>query len=106
MATTGGDSDEELIRAVKEGRISEELIDRRLDEFLDVIFSAREAVEKAADSTFDVESHHKIAQKASEESIVLLKNENNILPLKKGTSVALIGDFADTPRYQGQDLPA
>ena len=41
MATTGGDSDEELIRAVKEGRISEELIDRRLDEFLDVIFSAR-----------------------------------------------------------------
>ena len=101
MATTGGDSDEELIRAVKEGRISEELIDRRLDEFLDVIFSAREAVEKAADSTFDVESHHKIAQKASEESIVLLKNENNILPLKKGTSVALIGDFADTPRYQG-----
>ena len=32
---------------------------------------------------------------------MLFKNENNILPLKKGTSVALIGDFADTPRYQG-----
>ncbi|MDE6951085.1 MAG: glycoside hydrolase family 3 C-terminal domain-containing protein, partial [Lachnospiraceae bacterium] len=101
MPTTGGDSDEELIRAVKEGKISEELIDQRLDEILDVIFSAGEAVEKAAGNSFDVETHHQTAEKASEQSIVLLKNENNILPLKKGTSVALIGDFADKPRYQG-----
>ena len=101
MPTTGGDSDEELIRAVKEGRINEELIDKRLDEILDVIFSAGEAVKKAAGSAFDVEAHHQTAEKASERSIVLLKNEDNILPLKKGTSVALIGDFADTPRYQG-----
>lgn len=101
MPTTGGDSDEELIQAVREGRISEELIDKRLDEILDVIFSAGEAVEKAAGSTFDMETHHQAAERASEQSIVLLKNEDNILPLKKGTSVALIGDFADTPRYQG-----
>jgi beta-glucosidase len=42
-----------------------------------------------------------MAQKAAEESIVLLKNEDSILPLKKGTKVAVIGDFAKTPRYQG-----
>lgn len=101
MPTTGGDSDEELIQAVREGRISEELIDKRLNEILDVIFSAGEAVEKAAGAAFDVETHHQAAEKASEQSIVLLKNEDAILPLKKGTSVALIGDFADTPRYQG-----
>lgn len=101
MPTTGGDSDEELIRAVKIGKISEELINKRLDELLDVIFSVESAVEKASEKAFDVEAHHRMAEKASEESIVLLKNKDNILPLKKGTAVALIGDFAETPRYQG-----
>ena len=51
--------------------------------------------------TFDVEAHHNLARKAAEESIVLLKNEEQILPLKPGTKVAVIGDFAKTPRYQG-----
>ena len=50
---------------------------------------------------FDVEKHHAFAQKASEQSIVLLKNENNILPLKKGSKVAVIGEFAQKARYQG-----
>lgn len=101
MPTTGGDSDEELIQAVKDGKIDERLIDKRLDELLDVIFSAGAAVEKVSGKAFDVEAHHQMAEKASEESIVLLKNEDTILPLKKGTAVALIGDFAKTPRYQG-----
>lgn len=101
MPTTGGDSDEELIQAVKDGKIEESLIDKRLDELLDVIFSTRSAVEKASGKPFDVEAHHKMAEKASAESIVLLKNDDAILPLKKRTKVALIGDFAETPRYQG-----
>lgn len=101
MPTTGGDSDEELIQAVNDGKISEELIDKRLDELLDVIFPVRTAIEKASGKNFNVEAHHRMAEKASEESIVLLKNEDHILPLKKGTKVALIGDFAETPRYQG-----
>lgn len=42
-----------------------------------------------------------MAAKASEQSIVLLKNENDILPLKKGTKVAVIGEFAQKARYQG-----
>lgn len=50
---------------------------------------------------FDIEAHHAMAMKASEQSIVLLKNEDKILPLKKGVKVALIGDFAEIPRYQG-----
>ena len=52
-------------------------------------------------TTFNKEAHHKLARKAAEESIVLLKNEEQILPLKQGTKVAVIGDFAKTPRYQG-----
>ena len=101
MPTTSGDSDEELIQAVTDGTIDERLIDKRLDELLDVIFSAGSAVERVSGKAFDVEAHHLMAEKASAESIVLLKNEDAILPLKKGTKVALIGDFAETPRYQG-----
>ncbi len=101
MPTTGGDSAEQLIAAVKAGRISEELVDRRVDELLDVVFSTHEAMERARGSSFDIEAHHQMAMRASAESVVLLKNEENILPLAPGTRVAVIGDFAQTPRYQG-----
>ncbi|GJM69553.1 hypothetical protein HMSSN036_17690 [Paenibacillus macerans] len=50
---------------------------------------------------FNVEYHHRMSQKVAEESIVLLKNEGNILPLKFGKKVAVIGDFAENARFQG-----
>lgn len=101
MPTTGGDSDEELLRAVQDGKISEELLDQRLDELLDVIFSTHKAVEKGKSKGFSREERQAMAQRASEESIVLLKNEDKILPLLPNTRVAVIGDFAKNPRYQG-----
>ena len=101
MPSTGGDSDEELIQAVKDGRISEELVDRRVDELLDVVLSTRKAVDPLKGKPFDIDAHHAMAMKASEQSIVLLKNENNILPLKKDSKVAVIGEFAQKARYQG-----
>ena len=101
MPTTGGDSDLELVEAVKSGRLSEELLDRRVDELLDVILSTTKAVEPLEGKPFDVEKHHAMAARASEQSVVLLKNENGILPLNKGTKVAVIGEFAQKARYQG-----
>ncbi|MGN0299131.1 MAG: glycoside hydrolase family 3 C-terminal domain-containing protein [Lachnospiraceae bacterium] len=101
MPTTGGDSDEELIQAVKDGKISEAMIDRRVEELLTATLPAREAVDKVKGKKFDIEAHHQMAQKAAEQSIVLLKNDNEILPLKSKAKVAVIGDFAQTPRYQG-----
>ena len=101
MPSTGGDSDEELIQAVKDGRISEELVDRRVDELLDVVLSTRAAVDPEKGKKLYVDAHHAMAMRASEQSIVLLKNENNILPLKKGSKVAVIGEFAQKARYQG-----
>lgn len=101
MPTTGGDSDEELIQAVKAGKLDEKLLDQRVEELLDAILPLREAVDKVKGIKFDIEKHHAMARKAAEQSIVLLKNENHILPLAAGKKVSIIGDFAKTPRYQG-----
>ena len=101
MPTTGGDSDLELVEAVKSGKLSEELLDRRVDELLDVILSVTGSIKPLEGKEFDVEEHHSLAARASEESTVLLKNEGGILPLKKGAKVAVIGDFAQKARYQG-----
>ena len=101
MPTTGGDSDLELVEAVKSGRISEEIVDKRAGELLGVMLSTRAAVDPLKGKPFDKDAHHAMAQKASEGSIVLLKNEGGILPLQKGTKVAVIGEFAQKARYQG-----
>lgn len=101
MPTTGGDSDEELIRAVKSGKISEAAVDERVEELVNVIMQLAPATQTAKGKKFDVEAHHEMAQKAAEGSIVLLKNDEKLLPLKKGAKVAVIGDFAQKPRYQG-----
>lgn len=101
MPTTGGDSAEQLIAAVKAGRIGEDLVDRRVDEFLDAALSVHEAVKRYEGKSFDRRKHHRAARRACEQSVVLLRNEDGILPLRRGTKVALIGDFAKTPRYQG-----
>lgn len=95
-----GDSDEEVMTALKEGRITEEVIDQRVDELLDVVLDTNHAIEKA-NETFDEKAHHMLARQVAEKTAVLLKNENHILPLSPGTKVAVIGDFAMTPRYQG-----
>lgn len=100
MPTTGGDSGAQLVQAIYDGRIAEREVDKRVDELIDVVLSTRAACD-AGSRTFDVEGHHAMAMKCSEQSVVLLKNEDNILPLAKGSKVAVIGEFAETPRYQG-----
>lgn len=99
MPGTAGDSDRQLQQALKENRIQEEVIDDRVDELLKLIHTTR--INKRKPLKTYVEAHHKAAGKAAEESLVLLKNKDNILPLKAGTVVGVIGDFADLPRYQG-----
>ena len=100
MPGTGRSGMKDIVDAVKAGTLKEETLDQRLDELLTIIFDTHKP-ESDTKKEFDVEKHHELARKAAEESIVLLKNDNQILPLKKGTRVAVIGDFAKTPRYQG-----
>lgn len=101
MPGTGKSGMRDIVKAVQAGTLKEEVLDQRLDELLSLIFATHGTTEKAKGTTFDIEAHHKLARKAAEESIVLLKNQDNILPLKPGTRVAVIGDFARKPRYQG-----
>ena len=101
MPSTGGDSPRQLMQAVSEGRISEDEVNVRVDELLDVMLLTRKAVDPFKSKPFDKDAHHAFARKASEQSIVLLKNEGGILPLKKGSKVAVIGEFAQKARYQG-----
>jgi beta-glucosidase len=100
MPTTAGETNIDIINAVKSGKIKEEVLDQCIDRMLELIFTTEE-VYKTQQKEFDVDRHHSMAQLAAEESIVLLKNEGSILPLKSGTKVAVIGDFAMNPRYQG-----
>lgn len=88
-----------LVQAVKEGRISEEVLDARVRELLEQVFSLTESV-GAASKAFDAEAHHAIAQRCAEGAVVLLDNDG-ILPLNRETKTAIIGDFAEIPRYQG-----
>ena len=100
MPSPGLGGARKLLKAVAEGSLTEQEIDLRVDELLDLVLSTTAAMEKAP-RKFDEKAHHELAQRAAAESIVLLKNEGGILPLKHGKKVTLIGDFALTPRYQG-----
>ena len=100
MPAPGGDSVRELLAAVESGKITESDIDARLSELLPLVFDTKAALD-AAPREFDAAAHHALARRAAAESLVLLKNEDSLLPLAAGSKVAVIGDFAKNPRYQG-----
>lgn len=100
MPAPGGDAVRELLAAVQSGKITEADVDARLDELLTLVLDTSAAVQKHS-RRFDADAHHALARRAAAESAVLLKNDGGILPLAAGARVAVIGDFAETPRYQG-----
>lgn len=99
MPAPGADCALGLLKDLEEGNIEESVLDARLAELLGVVNSTTEAVAKAP-KTFDVDAHHALAKKCAAESIVLLENDG-ILPLANDATVAVVGDFAKSPRYQG-----
>lgn len=99
MPSPGLDSARELAAAVLEGRLAEDDLDSCVDRLLKTVLTVKG--EKKTPRTFDQETHHLLARRAAAESAVLLKNQEKLLPLKAGTKVAVIGDFAVEPRYQG-----
>ena len=99
MPSTGANGPIELVAAVESGDLLESALDERVDELISIILDS--TANKKAKKEIDWQKHHEIAKKAAMESIVLLKNDNNLLPLDKSKKIGIIGDFAKTPRYQG-----
>lgn len=91
----------EIVEAVKCGKLDEDLLDQRVDELLTVTFKLKGNATSEELTDEMVQKHHEIAKKAARNSIVLLKNECDILPIDREAKVAIVGDFAKTPRYQG-----
>ena len=99
MPGTGGETDRQILEAVQSGAVERELLDERVARLLRLVSDAEEAFGNAPGC--DMAEHHEFAARFAEECAVLLKNEDGILPLKPGARIAVIGDFAKTPRYQG-----
>ncbi len=100
MPTTGGETNRDIVSALKSGELNEEVLDECLERLLSLIFETEEVYKKER-RPFDAEKHHEAARRAAEGSVVLLKNRGGILPLRAGEKVAVIGDFARYPRFQG-----
>ncbi len=99
MPCSGDLNTNRIIAAVKDGTLDEKILDERVDTVVDLIVKSKPALEKT--HTYDVDAHHAIAQKIAEGSMQLLKNDDGILPLKDGQKVAVIGEMAKAPRFQG-----
>lgn len=99
MPSSGGMNDALIVDAVKNGILDESVVDTACERIIDIIFRYVENRDTMAEP--DLEKDHGTAAEIEENCIVLLKNENNILPLSKEKKVAFIGKYAQTPRYQG-----
>lgn len=101
MPGTGSETNLEVLHAFRSGVIDEKLIDENCERLLTLIAETHPLRQKEKLTPEVVALHHQLAREAAESAIVLLKNEGNLLPLRKTQSVAVIGDFAEQPRYQG-----
>ncbi len=96
----GNPSHEALVmEALEAGEIDESVIDRAYGNVERVLRRAATTVD-GADGVFDADGHHALARRVAEQCIVLLANDG-VLPLSSDTPVAVVGEFARTPRYQG-----
>ena len=97
MPGSGGVNDARIVEAVETGKLAEEDLDKAVRNVLNLIEKYHS---KKREEVFDREKDHEIAVHAEEESIVLLKNDD-VLPIKAEEKIAIIGGFADNPRFQG-----
>lgn len=99
MPASGDANDRKIVEAVRSGKLSEEKLNRAVERLLGIVFKSVD--NKKANAVYDADAHHQLAREVARESMVLLKNEDGILPLRKEGEIALIGEFAVKPRYQG-----
>lgn len=100
MPSSNGVTDAQIVAAVRDGSLDESVLDTAAGRVLDLVRKATDGAGRVS-GPLDVDAHHALAREAAGRSIVLLKNEGGLLPLAKDAALAVIGEFADKPRYQG-----
>ena len=101
MPTSYGENDKKIVEAVKAGKLDEKVLDENCVDLLKLIFDAYDNIGNSSEFKFDRDVHHEIARNIAAETFVLLKNDVNVLPLKKDIKIAVVGPYADKPRFQG-----
>ncbi|MDI6401118.1 glycoside hydrolase family 3 C-terminal domain-containing protein [Balneolaceae bacterium ANBcel3] len=105
MPSSQGMNDQKIVHAVENKELPVEILDRSVRRFLTFYNRAEDGKKKQGISSApDLNAHHRIAVETAEESLVLLKNEDQRLPLappKENAPVAFIGELARTSRIQG-----
>ena len=99
MPASGGVNDRKIVEAVRAGKLDEKLVDLCCERILNIVYRFVENAKP--DTPWDKEAQHKMAADIAAECMVLLKNEDGILPLSKDDDIAFIGEFAEKPRFQG-----
>ncbi len=99
MPSSGGVNDRKIVEAVRAGRLDEKLVDQAAERILNIVFRCTENAKP--DTPWDKEAQHMLAAEIAADCMVLLKNEDALLPLNKDDEIAFIGEFAEKPRYQG-----
>lgn len=101
LAMPGGSAygETDTVKAVRSGELSAECVNKSAERVAKLAIKGARALRR--DFSFSKDEHHEIARKIAEESAVLLKNENGILPLSGFSGIGLFGYMAKEPRYQG-----
>lgn len=100
MPSSNGVTDAQIVAAVQDGSLDESVVDVAAGRVLDLVRKATEGA-GAVVGPLDIDAHHALAREAAGRAIVLLKNDDGVLPLEKDAKIAVIGEFAAAPRYQG-----
>lgn len=98
MPSSNGINDAEIVKAVKNGELDEKIVDKAVERILEIVYRYTENKKNAV---WDKEADHKLSAEIEKECMVLLKNDDNVLPLDRNKKIAFIGKFAKEPRYQG-----
>jgi beta-glucosidase len=93
-----GRSPEAIVAAVESGELPVDVLDARVRTVLELVAKGETVLD--LDESFDPDAHHALAREAAAESVVLLTNDG-VLPLAADATIAVIGEFARTPRFQG-----
>ncbi|WP_335991211.1 family 78 glycoside hydrolase catalytic domain [Glycomyces sp. MUSA5-2] len=97
MPSSGDEGTVAILAAIKDGRLDPAAVDRSLQR----LATLAERTAAGQSGPLDADAHHALARRAAGESIVLLRNENEVLPLRADQNIAVIGELAVDPQYQG-----